>query len=888
MSDEKRDDGIDEPTGADMPNIGKNVREHLLDQEMKESYLSYAMSVIIQRALPDVRDGLKPSQRRILVAMNDLNLGPRSKYRKCAKIVGDTTGNYHPHGDQAVYPTLVRLAQGFNMRYQLIEPQGNFGYVDGSPPAAMRYTEARMASPAVDLLDDIEKETVDFVPNYDDTRLEPTVLPGRFPNLLCNGSQGIAVGMATSIPPHNVSEICDAIIAYIRNPAMTLSEAMEIVPGPDFPTGGIICGRTGILRAFTSGRGLITVRGKVTIEQKRGDRECIAITELPYQVNPNTIIEKLKILLSEGTIKGVTNVNDETDRKAGLRLVVDVKRGENSELIVNQLYKHTPLQSTFSINMLALDNGRPRTFGILDLLRAYRDHRVEVIQRRTRHLLRKAQERCHIVEGLRIAVANIDEVVRIIKESANPEAARDALMAAFELSKRQADAILAMRLARLTGLEIEKLEAEYNELLERIAYYKSILADIGLVHDMIVEDVEVLKERFGDKRRTAIQLIDVDIEDESLIPDDPMVVTLSHSGYVKRTSLEAYRSQGRGGKGVTAADLKEGDFLERIIVAANKDYFLFFTDRGRLLWLKVYQIPELSRQSRGRAMVNLLGLQEGEVVTSIIPVRELDDDNRFLVMVTEGGIIKKTALSAFSNVRTNGIIACTLAEGDRLRRAVITDGDDEVVVTTAMGQAIRFNENNVRPMGRTARGVRAVKLRDEDRVVGMLLAGGEGATFLTVCEKGYGKRTDFDQYRVQGRGGFGIRNIKTPPRNGPVVATLAVTEDDEIILISEKGMIVRTRAAEISHVGRDTQGVRIMGLKKEDRIVSCALVAKDLADASAGPELEDEEGAESTVEGGAASAEATASTSMTDGDANDAVSVDGDETDATTDDESSS
>ena len=637
---ENRDDKV--------PDLHRNLRDHRLDQEMKESYLSYAMSVIIQRALPDVRDGLKPSQRRILVAMNDLNLGPRTKFRKCAKIVGDTTGNYHPHGDQSVYPTLVRLAQKFNMRYQLIDPQGNFGYVDGSPPAAMRYTEARMTAPSVDLLDDIDKGTVDFAPNYDDTRVEPTVLPGRFPNLLCNGSQGIAVGMATSIPPHNLSEICDAIVAVIENPEIELLELMEMVPGPDFPTGGIICGRSGVLKAYREGRGQVTLRGQVHVEERRGDRESIVITELPYQVNPNTIFDRLKDLVSDGVIKGITNVNDETDRKAGMRLVIDVKRGENTELIINQLYKMTPLQNSFSIIMLALDKGRPRTFGLKDFLVAYRDHRVEVIQRRTRFLLRKAQERCHIVEGLRIAVQNIDEVIRIIKESNDPEQARDTLMSRFELSKRQADAILAMRLGRLTGLEVSKLEEEYRKLLEDIAGYMEILADIGIVHRMIVEDIQELKNKFGDKRRTAIEMIETDIEDESLIAEEDVVVTVSHSGYIKRALPEIFRSQGRGGTGVTGADLKDGDFVERIIAASSKDFFLFFTDRGRLHWLKVWQIPESSRQSRGRAIVNLLNLHEGESITSIIPVRDFDE--RFLVMVTAHGNIKKTALSAFGNV----------------------------------------------------------------------------------------------------------------------------------------------------------------------------------------------------------------------------------------------
>ena len=809
-----------------IPDLRSNLREQELETEMKESYLSYAMSVIIQRALPDVRDGLKPSQRRILVAMNDLNLGPRSKFRKCAKIIGDTTGNYHPHGDQAAYPTLVRMAQAFNMRYQLIDPQGNFGYVDGSPPAAMRYTEARMKQPSAELLDDLNRDTVDFVPNYDDTRMEPSVLPGRFPNLLCNGSQGIAVGMATSIPPHNLGEVADAIIATIRNPQIELAELMTICQGPDFPTGGVICGRNGIVKAYKTGRGQITVRGKVDIEDRRGDRQSIVITELPYQVNPNTIFERLKDLMADGVIKGIVRANDETDRRAGMRLVIDVKKGENAELIVNQLYKHTPLQSTFSIIMLALDKGRPKTFKLKEFLVAYRDHRVDVIHRRTRFLLRRALDRCHIVEGLRIAVQNIDEVVRIIKESASPDEARESLMARFELSKRQADAILAMRLSRLTGLEVTKLEEEYQNLLEDIRRFREILGDINIVHQMIIDDLEDLKAKFGDARRTRIEMIDTEIADESLIEDLEAVVTVSHSGYIKRTSPGVYRSQGRGGTGVAGADLKDGDFLERVIVAMTKDYFLFFTDKGRLHWLKVYHIPEVSRTSRGRSVVNLLQLQEDEHITSMIPVREFDDD-RYLMLVTEQGCIKKTALSAFSNVRTGGIIACSLNENDRLVRALITGGDDEIVIATAHGQSIRFNEKDIRPMGRTARGVRAIRFKSEgDRVVGMVKVE-EGRTLLTLCEFGYGKKTPFEEYRLQSRGGSGVRNIKTSDRNGQVVSVLSVAESDGIMLISEGGMIVRTGVEAISTVGRATQGVRVMRMKGDDRLVACAVVAAE-------------------------------------------------------------
>jgi DNA gyrase subunit A len=815
-----------DPQDVPLPNLALNVRDQLLDQEMKESYLSYAMSVIIQRALPDVRDGLKPSQRRILVVMNDLNLGPRSKFRKCMKIVGDTTGNYHPHGDAAVYPTLVRLAQDFNMRYPLIDPQGNFGYVDGSPPAAARYTEARMTAAAVDMLEDLDKDTVDFVPNYDDTRTEPTVLPGRFPHLLCNGSQGIAVGMATSMPPHNVREICDAIIELIRNPKLTFSQLLAIVPGPDFPTGGIICGTSGIIEAYKAGRGLISVRGKVSVEERRGDRQSIVITELPYQVNPNSIFDRLKELISEGEIKGITNVNDETDREAGLRLVIDVRKGDNVELIINQLYKLTPLQSTFSIIMLALDKGRPRTMSLIELMGAWRDHRVEVIQRRTRYLLRKALERCHIVEGLRIAVQNIDAVVKTIKESADPQAAALNLIARFGLSKRQAEAILAMRLARLTSLEVTQLEDEYAKLLADIAGYKKILADITIVHQMIIDDLEDVKSKYGDKRRTAIEAREGDITDESLIEELDTTVTVSRDGYIKRLGLGAFRNQSRGGRGVTGADLKDGDFIERLIIANTKDYFLVFTDRGRLLWLRVYEIPEMARTARGRALVNVLQMQEGETVASIIPVRDFADD-RYVMMVTVQGTIKKTPLSAFSNVRVGGIIACTLDEGDRLVRTLITDGKSECIIGTAQGQAIRFQEDDVRPMGRAARGVRAIRIEEGDRVVDMVVCDSQGS-LLTVSEHGYGKRTPYEDYRLQSRGGSGVINIKTNERNGQVVAMLAAKEGDHLMMVSERGMIVRTEVGQVRMTGRNTLGVRLMKLDENDRLVACAVIPEDL------------------------------------------------------------
>ncbi len=829
---ESEDSSPEEVAGEDLegaeivlpPPGGGEVRDHLLDEEMKDSYLTYAMSVIIQRALPDARDGLKPSQRRILVAMHDLNLGPRAKFRKCAKIAGDTTGNYHPHGDQVVYPTLVRLAQDFNMRYPLIHPQGNFGYIDGSPPAAMRYTEARMAEPAVDLLDDIDKETVDFVRNYDDTRDEPTVLPSRFPNLICNGSQGIAVGMATSIPPHNLSEIADALIALIRNPNLGVHDLLALVPGPDFPTGGIICGRQGIVRAYTTGRGLITVRSRWHAEELRGDRQRIVFTELPYQVNYEALFERLKDLVQEGTLKAISDFNDESDRKAGLRIVLDLRKGENPDVVVNQLFKLTPLQQTFSIILLALSQGRPKTFSLRDLLLEFRDHRVDVIQRRTRFLLRRAEERLHIVEGLRIAVAHIDEVVRIIRESADVDTARANLTARFLLSARQADAILQMRLSRLTGLEVEKLEEERRQLLADIERFRSILADVRLVHEMIIDEMTELKARYPGRRRTEILDVEGEIEDEALIPLEEAVVTVSHQGYMKRMRPDLWRTQARGGKGVTAADVKDGDFVQQLITAMTHDTVLIFTDQGRLYWLKVHQIPEMSRQSRGRAIVNLLALREDEKATSVIGIHSFDD--RFLVMATRSGVIKKTPLSAFSNPREGGIIACTLDEGDRLIGTALTRGDQHIILGTAKGQAIRFSEKTVRPMGRTARGVIGIKLRGEgDSVVGMVIVDPD-ATLFTICAHGYGKRSSFDEYPKKGRAGIGVRNIRTSGRNGDVVALLAVREDQGVMMVSEKGMAVRIPTADVSLLGRGTQGVRVMRLNAEDRIVAVAVIAE--------------------------------------------------------------
>jgi DNA gyrase subunit A len=790
---------------------------------MQESYLNYSMSVIYSRALPDVRDGLKPSQRRILVAMNDLNLGPRAKHRKCAKICGDTSGNYHPHGEAVVYPTLVNLAQEFATRYPLVDGQGNFGAIDGSPPAAMRYTEARMAQPAVDLLADLDQDTVRMVPNYDGTREQPEVLPGKFPNTLCNGSTGIAVGMATSLPPHNLGEIAAALEKLLDNSDVTLDELMSVVPGPDFPTGGIIMGRAGIRNAYATGRGKLTIRSRYKVEEKKG-RKYLVFHEVPYQVNTNTILEKIASLAKNGDIDTIADVNDESNDRVGLRLVVELKRGVDDEAVtLNQLFKLSPLQSTFSIINLAIDRGQPRTLSLKQLLEAYRDHRVVVITRRTQFLKARAEERLHVIEGLRIAVQNIDAVVETIKTSANVDEARTRLMRAFQLSEIQARAILDMRLARLTGLEIEKLEAEFAEVKKQIAYYVSILEDRSVLIGLIRQDLADMVKASGDKRRTEISDEEVQVfVDEDLIAQEMMVVTVSHEGYIKRTALDQYRRQGRGGKGIAGAETKEGDFLKQLFVASTHDYFLFFTDRGRVYWRKCWELPLLGRTAKGRALQNVIQLQsDGERVTSILPVAQFDE--RFLLTATRKGLIKKTPLEAYSRPKRAGIIAVSLEEDDRLISVGLASAGQTIVLGTRDGMAIRFHESDVRPMGRSAYGVIGIRLQEGDETVAMVVAG-EEQTLLTVCENGYGKRTAVGEYRIQGRGGQGLIDIRTTERNGKVVDLLAVSDKDDVILITKDGQVVRTPVAGISLIGRNTQGVRVISLNEGDRLVSAALV----------------------------------------------------------------
>ncbi|MBI5726137.1 MAG: DNA gyrase subunit A [Planctomycetes bacterium] len=821
-----------------------------IEDEMRESYLTYAMSTIMDRALPDVRDGLKPSQRRVLVAMNDLNLGPRSKHRKCAKIAGDTSGNYHPHGEGVVYPTLVRMGQEWNMRYCLVDPQGNFGSIDGDPPAAMRYTEARMTAPAVEMMADLEYETVDMLRNYDDTRDEPSVLPGKFPNLLVNGAQGIAVGMATSIPPHNLREICDALIMVINKPDVELPELLHIVKGPDFPTGGMICGRGGIVDGYRTGRGRIIVRGKLHTEQSRGGKTIIVVTEIPYQVLKTTIIERIADCVKEGRIPDIADVQDHSDR-TGMRIVVDVKKGCEPQVVVNQLYQYTPLQSTFSVINISLVNRQPQTLGLKEMLAFFIEHRKEVIRRRTQFLLRRAKQKAHILEGLILAVADIDTIIEIIKKSPDVPAARARLMerklrlteaatvrkllprefvtraskSDQHLTGVQTDAILAMQLSRLTGLEIEKLAQNYGELCEEVEGYEAILNDENLLLDVIREDIFEMKEKYGDERRTEI-IADVgDFQIEDLIAEEDVVVTLTHEGYVKRMPIGTYRKQGRGGQGIIGSDAKEGDFIEELFIASTHDYVLVFLNNGRMHWLKVYDIPSMARQSMGRAIINLLEIKQDEKICAVVAVRDFTPD-KFLVTATKRGQIKKTSLDAYSNVRKGGIQATGLDEGDEVVGVAITRGSDEIILGTNDGQAIRFNETDVRPMGRTAGGVRGINLREGDRVVDMAILD-PMATLLTVCENGYGKRTSFDEYRIQSRGGFGIINIKTSERNGKVVGMKSIRDADELMLITLGGMIVRTGINELRTIGRATQGVRLIALKPEDKLVAVARVVSE-------------------------------------------------------------
>ncbi len=872
------DSPIDQPADgngngdAAHPLIAKHLIDRSIEDELKDSYLTYAMSVIVSRALPDVRDGLKPSQRRILVAMNDLNLTPGANRVKCAKISGDTSGNYHPHGESVIYPTLVRMAQEWNMRHVLIDKQGNFGSIAGLPPAAMRYTEARMSSFASMLLDDLKLDTVDFVPTYDERHTEPVVLPSKYPNLLVNGANGIAVGMATSIPPHNLAEVCRAVIAMIDNPAISIDEILEIIPGPDFPTGGIICGRAGVRRGYYTGRSTIVLRARTRIEEV-GKKRRIVISEIPYQQSRDRVEQRIHELAAEGRIPGISGIRNESDLKEPVRLIVELKRDADADVVLNQLYQFSPLQDSFSIIFLALVDGKPRILSIKEMLEEFLRHRLSVIRRRTQFLLARARKRKHTVEGLLLAHANIDEVIRVIRSSKTQGEAKQRLMEiecsaamleralgaegfaqyqqergtsdVYSLTAVQSDAILKMTLGQLVNLEQEKLANEHAKLLEEIAEHTSILADEGRIYAMIRNDMHEVIKKHGNNRRTEIsgeEVGDIDLED--LITEETMVVSISHNGYIKRTPASTYRAQRRGGKGLKGAKADEEDPIEHLFVASTHAYLMFFTNFGKVYWQKVYGLPQLSRESKGRAIVNLLNLTEGETIADCRAVRDFDEPGHYLLMATRNGLVKKTELKAYRRPMKRGIIAIKLRDGDELVDVVVARQGEEVLLATADGMAIRFQQDDLRAMGRNASGVKGVSLTGSDRLVGMVVADPE-ASLLTACEYGYGKRTKFgpnksdvetttddeltssNHYRTQGRGGKGLRDIKTTQRNGKVVSIVRVDDDDEVLMMTARGKIQRVRAVEISQIGRNTQGVRIMGLSEGDTVAAVVRVPKD-------------------------------------------------------------
>jgi DNA gyrase subunit A len=858
-----------------------------IEDELKESYLTYAMSVIVSRALPDARDGLKPSQRRLLVAMSDLNLTPGAARAKCAKIAGETMGNYHPHGQEVIYPTLVRMAQEWNTRYPLVDKQGNFGSVAGLPPAAMRYTEARMSPFAALMLDDIKLDTVDFVPNYDESRTEPTVLPSKLPNLLVNGGSGIAVGMATSIPPHNLGEVCRAIVALVDNPHITIQELMEYIPGPDFPTGGILCGKTAIWKGYETGRSTVVVRSKTTIEERKGDRFRIIVNDIPYQQSRDAVHKKIVEAANEGRIPGIAGVRDESDLKEPVRLVIDLKKDVDPDVVLNQLYKFTPVQDSFSIILLALVDGKPRTLSLKEMLQEFVRHRFTVIRRRTQFLLARARKRKHTVQGLLLAHANIDEVIRVIRASTTQAEAKDALMRIktpaamlrralgdagfaqyqeergvaeeYSLTPVQADAILKMTLGQLVNLEQEKLVDEHAKLLEQIGEYLTILADESRIYQIIRDDCEELARKHADARRTQLsdeEIGEVDVED--LIEEETMVVSISHNGYIKRTPASVYRAQRRGGKGIKGAKTDEDDPVEHLFVTSTHDYLLFFTNKGKVYWQKVYNLPQLSRESKGRAVVNLLNLAEDEKIADCRAVRDFDQPDHYLMMATRNGLVKKTELKAYSRPLKSGIIAIKLREDDELVDCAITKTGDEVVLATAVGMAIRFNEADARPMGRNTSGVKGIKLSEGDHLVGMVVADPD-ATLLTACLNGYGKRTPFGpnatpgepeasapgddsevasatveseeegssssfRYRTQNRGGKGLRDIKTTERNGPVIGIVPVKDEDELMMMTARGKIQRVKVSDFNPIGRNTQGVRIMSLEEGDTLAAIVRV----------------------------------------------------------------
>ena len=795
-----------------------------IEEEMRESFMAYAMSVIISRALPDVRDGLKPVHRRVLYAMYDAGNTSDRAYKKSARLVGDIMGKYHPHGDTAIYDTIVRMAQDFNMRYPLVDGQGNFGSIDGDNPAAMRYTEIRMTPLAEEMLADIEKETVDFLPNYDDSLKEPAVLPSRIPNLLINGAAGIAVGMATNIPPHNLTEVVDGLVALVENPEMTVAQLMQHIPGPDFPTAGFIHGREAIVQAYNEGKGIIQMRGKAFTETvKRTGREQIIISEIPYQVNKVRLIEQIRDLILEKKIDGVGDLRDESDRE-GMRIVIELKRDAVAEIILNQLYKHTALQESFGINMLAIADGKPKLLNLKEALKAFIEHRKEVVTRRTAYDLRKAEERLHILEGYRIALDNLDAVIALIRGSADPRLAKEGLMANFALSEIQAQAILDLRLQRLTGLERDKIMEEHRETLEVIAKLRAILADEKEIYKIIVAELQETKKNYGDERRTQIVDRSEDISIEDMIVDEDMAVTISHDGYIKRNPVSLYRAQRRGGKGKIGTTTKEEDFVEYLFIASMHSYILFFTTIGKVYWIKVHELPQASRAARGKPIVNLLKLEAGEKVSAFLSVKEFVD-GRYIVFATKNGLIKKTELMAYANPRPSGIRAIGLEAGDEVIGVRLTDGRQEIILSTADGQSIRFHEEQVRATGRGTFGVVGMKLDPDDKVVSMEILT-LGFDILTVAEGGYGKRTEADEYRLQSRGGKGIITMKTTDKTGRVVGVQQVGEDDQLMLISNRGKIIRLRIKDIRLIGRNTQGVRLIELEEGERVVSLARLAE--------------------------------------------------------------
>jgi DNA gyrase subunit A len=806
-----------------MPLESEKIIPVYIEEEMKTSYIDYSMSVITNRALPDIRDGLKPSNRRILVAMNDLGLAPNRPHRKCAKIAGDTSGNYHPHGEQVVYPTLVRMAQEFNMRYTLVDGQGNFGSIDGDSAAAMRYTEARLTAISMEMLTDLEKNTVDMRPNYDETREEPTVLPSKFPNLICNGATGIAVGMATNIPTHNLNETVDALCAMIDNPEITSEELLQYITGPDFPTGGLIFGASGMRQGYLTGRGRFFIRARANVEIQKNGRENIVVSEIPYQVNKSNLLERIAELVREKKIEGISDLRDESDRD-GMRIVIELKKDGQADIVLNQLFKLTQMQSTFGMIMLALVDGQPRVLNIAQMIHYFIEHRHEVILRRTRFDLDEAQKRAHILEGYKIALDNLDAIIKLIRASKDPAEAKRGLMSNFKLSEIQAQAILDLRLQRLTGLERDKIIEEYEATIKLIAELEGILAHKPRRMKIIKDELLELKEKYGDARRTQIieEEINEDFSIEDLIAEEDMIVTITHSGYIKRLAISSYRRQNRGTKGVIGMETKEEDFAEHMFVASTHHYILFFTRKGRCHWLKVHEIPQGGRLAKGKAIINLIGIEKDDAVTAFVPVRNFDSSD-YIILATKQGQIKKTEIKAFSNPRRDGIIAMTLPDDDSLIEASSSDGTCDIILATRKGQAVRFPETKVRDMGRTAYGVRGITLGDGDYVVGMVVIRRE-STLLTVSERGFGKRSNIADYRITNRGGKGVINIKVSQRNGEVIAIKEVVDGDELLLVTQRGIVNRLAISSIRCIGRATQGVRLMSLTEDDLVVDVARV----------------------------------------------------------------